>query len=369
MSVFSERIPGIPSAVGGAGRSVIGGDFELFPEALGSRRVPNNLTRGLTGTWTLSGRSAIVLVLNHLKKAGVRHIHLPAFLCRSILLAVKAAGFEWSFYPVDADLCARPDPPKGSAVFLIHYFGWLNEAAEALRAEAGNSFHLIEDASQALLSDWGSPADPARFVILSPRKFGPLPFGGWCNIRAEVEKPLADEEQFAWRSIAARLARGAYLGEEGGPIDPGVESFYLDVLRSVEEYLDAHPVGGALPEVVLDIMSCLDWPEIADRRRRNWKCLHNLLGQDFDGPCSSLSATVVPLGYVIRVRGRDRLRARMAERRIFCPVHWPLPEEVDAKRFPEAARLSGSLLTLPVDQRYDTSDMAFLAGALRQVPA
>ena len=346
-------------------RNVIGGEFEQSSLQIGPRERLNEFTRGLTGTWTASGRSALALVLQHLQARGVRHVHLPSYLCQAVILPVQALGLEYSFYPVDATLMAHPDPPPGAAVVLIHYFGWLNPATAALRAEAGRLFCLVEDASQALLSDWSASPNVSRFVFLSPRKFGPAPLGGWCNIHAELDEPSSAVEALAWRSLAARLARGACLAEPDAPVDPAVETFYLAAFHAVETFLNTHPTSTAVPQIALDIIAGLDWNDIATRRRANWQCLNELLSEHVEVLMPVLPADVVPLGYVVRLRERDQVRARLASQRIFCPVHWPLPVEVSARRFPDAASLAETCLTLPIDQRYGLDDMVRIADTLK----
>lgn len=346
-------------------RPVIGGDFELQTMPLGQIEQLDTLTRNLPGTWTSSGRAALALILNHLKSIGVKHVHLPAYLCESILLVIKALGFEYSFYPVERDLRASPDPPSGAAVLLIHYFGWLNPATFMLRAEAGRSFHLIEDASQALLSDWDAPPTLKRLVLISPRKFGPAPLGGWCNVLSETEKPSVEIESLVWRSLVGRLARAAYLAERHASIDLAIENFYLAAFRAVEMYLDRYPTSAAVPKIALKTIAGLDWEYVARQRRANWLTLNELLPKHISPLMGKLPANVVPLGYVVCLPNRDDVRRQLASQRIFCPIHWALPNEVNRRRFLNATALSNSCLTLPIDQRYGPDDMVRIAKALK----
>ena len=80
----------------------------------------------------------------------------------------------------------------------------------------------------------------------------------------------------------------------------------------------------------------------------------------------TLPPGVSPLALPVRVGGarRDALRAELVRRRIFCPVHWPLPPEIDEARFPEEHRLASEMLGLPLDQRYEPADMHRLADEL-----
>ena len=134
-------------------KKMIGGEFEFnsFPN------IPNDglnkLTNNKTGTWTTNGRCALYLILKHFKQKGGNHVHLPAFLCQSILQPILALELDYSFYPVQADLTTLPDPPSNSAVLLIHYFGFINNAAAGLRTDSGHDYLLIEDACHVFLND------------------------------------------------------------------------------------------------------------------------------------------------------------------------------------------------------------------------
>lgn len=338
-------------------RHAIGGDFELNTIPLGCVESLSKLTRDLSGTWVISGRSGLALILRQLRDIGICHVHIPAYLCKAILLPIKALGLEYSFYPVDMNLVAYPDPPLGAAVLLIHYFGWLNPATTALRAEAPESFHLIEDFSHALLSDWGQSINWAFFSL---RKFAPVLLGGWANINADAKTFSVETDSIAWRTLATRLLRGHYLSHHDIAVSMEIERLYLESFRAIETFLNEQPIGETAPPIALMIAAGLDWKMIAVRRQVNWRVLHGLLG----GNKNILSSDVVPYGYIIQLEERDALRTYLANSRIFCPVHWSLPVEVCTKRFPIAAKLAKSCLTLPIDQRYTFKDMESLAEAI-----
>ena len=188
-------------------KKLIGGEFEFksFPN------IPNNglnkLTNGKPGTWTTNGRCALYLILQHFKQQGGEHVHLPAFLCQSILQPVLALELDYSFYPVQADLTALPDPPPNSAVLLIHYFGFINNAMDLLRHNSGQDYHLIEDASHVFLNEGYFNEFENQYVFFSTRKHGPTAFGGWCNLEVDLDDPDKDIEVWVWKSLAARLLR------------------------------------------------------------------------------------------------------------------------------------------------------------------
>jgi hypothetical protein len=342
-------------------RWVIGGEFELRAEMLRPQTdlaALDILSRGQAGVWTVSGRAALTIILEKLKSRGVRHIHLPAYLCQSLIQPIRTLELAFSFYPVDEQLIAYPDPPSGAAVVLIHYFGWLNPATDWLRARAGRDFYLLEDMTQALLSDWRLPRDTQSILFFSARKFGPVPLGGWCNLETSTQQPPPTNiTMLATRSLEARYLRGEYLAHPNDPPDPTVESAYLDAFRAIEAALDAQLGCSALPNCAIETIARQDWKTIASRRRANWQEIDMQITDRARHTTPTLEADTIPLGYVICLINRDQVRARMAQERIFCPVHWPLPPEVDGRRFPIAARLAETCLTLPIDQRYGPEDM------------
>jgi hypothetical protein len=343
-----------------APRLTLGGDFEINNITLGNPDDLTKLTQGLKGTWTISGRSALSLQLASLLSRNIHHIQLPAYLCDSVIAPIEAKGLSYSFYEVDLDLVAHP--PTGtadSAVLIIDYFGWQNPGLTHVR----EGTVVIEDRCQAMLSTWSYQPSAQHLLIASPRKFGPTGLGGWCDgLGADGSSKSADEMLI--RSLNARVLKGNYLADATLPVNSEIENSYLTALSSVEEFLDKHPNEATLPEFGLKVIAGLDWSFVAQQRRTNWLQLIQILPNNVTPVFSSLPESVVPLGLVVRVANRDLVRKRLAANRIFCPVHWPLPREVDRHRFPMSAQLADTLLTLPIDQRYGESDMTRLSEAL-----
>lgn len=387
-----------------ATRAIIGGESELAsPFRLGAPPALEALTRGLAGDWLASGRAALARVCTDLAATrDLRRVHLPSYLCDSVVAGVQAADLEIAFYPVDAQLLAHPDVDAladDEALLLIHYFGWLDPATAVLRGRAAaGSYMLLEDYSHAALSDWSvGHRGPNTFAFFSARKLGPLPVGGWATRVAEAEErstPGVSDALAAvyWRSLAARAIKADYLRDLEAPPDHAVETLYLEAFAAVEAHLDTHPADAVPPKDLAALAAGIDWAAAAERRRANWLRLHGALADLTIGPpaegrggvhprpeSSGLAAIpfydalperVVPLGYLVRLPDRDTrdaLRRALAARRIFCPVHWPLPAAVPEDPAFDVARILGdTLLTLPIDQRYGPKDMQRLAAAVAE---
>jgi hypothetical protein len=65
---------------------------------------------------------------------------------------------------------------------------------------------------------------------------------------------------------------------------------------------------------------------------------------------------VVPLGFPVRLKERDRVRQALFDARIYPPVHWPIAEVVP-NEFGASHQLATEIMTLPCDQRYGAPDV------------
>ena len=340
----------------------IGGEFEL--DALPRRLLAQDLTQGLKGSWTVSGRAALLALLKTLKGQGIRKVLLPAYLCYSVAQPVHACGLEADYYPVSEDLAAHPQPEKNAAILLIHYFGWLNPSTEMLRRECAGSDVLIEDFTQSFLSSWQVPPESSSLIFFSMRKLGPVPLGGWFNREVPLPPMPPGYQAVFWKSVAARLMKYRHLQQEGES-GPGDEPTFLRIFQSVERALDRSAEPCRLDADALKLILGINWQSAAWARRGNWATLHTLLAGAGEPFFNALPEGVVPLGYILKADNRKDLQAALSAARIICPVLWPLPPEIDKKRFPVSHSLSQSLLTLPIDQRYGEEEMETIAHVIR----
>jgi hypothetical protein len=156
--------------------------------------------------------------------------------------------------------------------------------------------------------------------------------------------------------VFAKLARGVYVDDAA----------YLRWIEESEELLD-----GSAPRQVSwlseTMLAAEDAAAAARARRDNWRALAAALsGRAYVEPLfGALPAGAVPLAFPLLVEEgrRDGLRRFLAGRRMYCAVHWALPEEGTAV---EDLRLSRQLISLPLDQRYGADEMRSLARSVAE---
>jgi hypothetical protein len=338
----------------------IGGELEASLDMLGGEAA--------AGAWpTLgqpcalrcdTGRSALGLALRDwaARQPGVApRVWIPSYVCPSVTDAVEALGLPVARYASRPGEWSAPAASAGDVVVVVHYFGLLDPVAlDWLMRPDGREFAVIEDCVQAPYTEQaGASGD---YAITSLRKWWPAPDGALVCSRQPLSAPalLAPDEGYIGRRTFAKLARGRHVDD----------ATYLGWIEESEERLASSPPREA-SWLSQHLLARADSAQAALARRQNWARLAAELDRHKHvAPLyRALPEGAVPLAYPVLLDAgrRDQLRRFLATRRIYCPVHWPMP----AEGTPAADwSLSQRMLSLPLDQRYGAPEMARLAAAV-----
>ncbi len=296
---------------------------------------------------------------------------LPEYACASVLQPFRAERREIELFEVGEDLAVDPErlrvrieEVKPAAVLAIDYFGF--PLGGDLLAAAGlrEAVSAVVDRSHGARLDAAAP--DGGFAVTSLRKYLPLPDGALCA-GAGIVQPPPGPGRLATANALGKALRHEHLARGGeGPL----ESAYLSLFARAERELDSGPEPEAMSVVSAALLGRLDLDAAVERRRDNYRYLlaafkgEPRLEAVVQPLLPTLPKSVSPLAFPVRVRaGRDALRRELIRRRVFCPVHWPLPEG-RRLRSDAARRLSATILSLPIDQRYEESDMSELVERL-----
>ncbi|MCO4770409.1 MAG: hypothetical protein KDA24_10300 [Deltaproteobacteria bacterium] len=348
----------------------IGSEFDLAPRAQGAPREPFGWVQESATRRLASGREALRLILGGLAHAGRSRLVLPAYLCDSVGQATQGAG-DWriEYVPVAPDLTPAPGPlasalqeePDRTVFVEVQVFNtpYGEHTLEVLSAATRAGVLVVEDRTHSLLSA-EQPRRPLAFA--SVRKWLPLPDGGLA-VGTRAPSAPSDEEFVALRR-GAMTAKHQFLvhGE-------GDKSTFLGAIQRGEQALDAATTARTMSSSSRSLLDAANLHTIAARRRANHDLLLGHLGTGaIPRVCRPLEAPLqgaaAPLGLPVLSPTRDALRRHLIEHRVYCPVHWPLPEPVALGRFPTAQSRNRELMTLVIDQRYDAEDMARVAEVL-----
>lgn len=368
----------------------LGGEIGLSLSALaGADPCLSAWRQRLPGKTALfsTGRAALRGVLGAIRAAdpAVKTFLLPSYLCESVLAPFARAGIAVRFYPVAADLRLpveslgrlRRDAGAGGVLF-IDYFGFPVPAAEReafldLKREAW----VVEDCVPGgLVEGHGeSVGSVGHFSFASFRKSTPLPDGALVWNRSELavcEPEPVETPEWVRRRVLGKLLRAEFLtAESAGRPEPALEAAYLRLFADSESALDRTGGEDGVSRLSAGLAG-FDADAAAAGRRANFETFKRLFERApvawaaplVERSTTGASPNLFPIACPDRAT-RDGLRARLAERRVFCAVHWPATPAagVDAGG---AARLAETMLGLPLGPRMSEGEVASVHAAVAE---
>lgn len=334
---------------------VIGGEFELTS-------IPNIEPLKLGYHCYASGRAALYQILKSIRK-NISMLWLPDWLCESMIDAVKKAGVGYGFYTLGSNLLMNvetfvkqhPCLDEHDVIVLVNYFGLIDiePTIAELRYENVNSV-IIEDDVQALFSFLDRKRHSAEYRFTSLRKTIAATDGGL--VKTNRKMPVATKPN----TFSAYKLQGAF---RKGRADKNTDDL---------EYLYPFEWGENLIEKnYQSVMSCesacifaaTDINAVAEKRKENARYLIEALAELGIEPLLPIRRECVPLFVPIMINNRNDIRNKLRQKGIFCPVHWPLRE--DMMQLAMGRLMAERELSLVVDQRYGIEDMQCIVNVIK----
>ena len=298
--------------------------------------------------FTDSGRSSLRLAADSVLKN--KKVLLPNFLCGIIPDILSSCGVLFEYYPVKQDLVPDKDAIASmdfDALYGINYFGAVYDWARVLPSP---EIILIED--NVFLGCFEKNDNVDTWIgFNSFRKIMPVADGSiilstipLAHDRIHPETPMFSKVKYQGKRL-----KQAYLSSgQGGEED------YLNLLqkgeRLLEAQIDIHRMSDHSTWILIE-QGCRMSESLA-ARRKNYELLSRMLGDYAIDICPRFPSFIPLL-----VPDRDGLRRHLKSQSIFLPVHWPPPDGVRNDIY-------DSIISVPVDDRYDPSDMAHIATAI-----
>lgn len=335
---------------------VIGGEYELTS-------IPDAAT--VTGKYYkyASGRAALYQILMSIKPTTFK-VWLPGWLCESMIDAVRKTAINYDFYRLGNDLrmdveaFVEENKPisENDAIVLVNYFGLVDveQTIQQLRDKKVFSV-IIEDDVQALFSFMDDKAHTADYRFTSLRKSIAAPDGGLVWTKHPMQG-ANKENTFASVKLKGALIKGG--SKEGDP-----DEAYLTCFEEGEELIKMN-YESVMSCESQTIFAATNLEEVAQCRRRNAQYLIKELQNIGIEPLLPLKNDCVPLFVPIVINDRDGLRHTLRQYAIFCPVHWPLRD--DMKHLETGAFMAEHELSLVIDQRYTLEDMQCMMDIIKE---
>lgn len=310
-------------------RKEIGSEFWEIPISEKNNLFPEDTQ------WFMSGRSALQAII---AENDFRTVALPFWICESVIEQFINKGIDVVFY--DKEI------PEADAIVIMDFFGFSQK-------KIISSFNgiKIRDVTHSIFSNSFSDSD---YYFGSLRKWAGFYSGGFAWGFKEPINYETDTSNYLSLRRKAMVLKRDYIEEK---ID---SKKYLDIFNQAEQELKA---VGILPAALSDIQKAkiLDVDFIRKSRRHNANVLLEALKDIAIYPI--LEDHDCPLFVPIRLKNRDKLRERLIESQIYCPVHWPISKL--HKLQPWMKLFYEEQLSLVCDQRYSEKDMYKIIKVIR----
>lgn len=333
--------------------------------------MPNWLTKYGDVVLTSSGRSAISLLLEQINPKN-KSVLLPAYICESVILPFINKGYKCFFYDINEDLSPKIEGIfsfNNIGIFLhIGYFGFLSNLnlINVIQKFKDESTIIVEDITHTLFSNTNNFEDN-DFYIGSIRKWFGVPSGGFLASKKFVlEAPQYINEQFTKLRKESLLLKKIYIETKNITL----KDKFLNQFSIAEEILDNDLKPYRIDKVSSQLVRNLDYNQLVRKRKENYlHLLRNIKKSDFLQPLfPSINDDVCPLFFPIVIKeDRNKIKKKLIEEEIYCPIHWPIPVQINMNLFENSRKLYNTELSIPCDQRYDISDMDKIINIINQL--
>lgn len=314
--------------------------------------------------YVASGRSAQSVIIESIKTENKTAL-LPAYTCQHIVEPFAWKGWKVWFYDINRDLTPnvesfeRKIKKNPGCIIVEGYYGFptaQNIVNLIRKAQLAGSI-IIEDITHSFLNDEQRVYKAADYIFCSLRKWSGLSDGGYAvslcgnNLLAPMESmKLFTEERHLAREIKRKYVQTH---------DPELKGKYLHYYGHSEEILDNDIGMYRMSNQAYQDYIHLDFPFIKEKRRENFKFLLENIHSKYVQPIfEALPLGIYPIMFPVYIyQKRDNLRKRLISERIYCPVHWPAPVQLDTESKYNSLGIYSNIMSIPCDQRYSRKDM------------
>jgi hypothetical protein len=280
-----------------------------------------------------SGRAALYCALSQNKP---KKIYMPYYMCKSVYAIPEQLNIPVEYYYINEQLMPYNIQPKeNEALYWANYFG-IAPKSTINQINKLYKFLFIDNAHAFF-----SPPINNAYNIYSCRKFFGVPDGAYLIGNHVKYQELAKNISYN---------RSAFLFK---CLDLGTNAAYEDYKEN-EEYLNTNMY--AMSNSTKRILESVNYQDIIKIRNENFKTLHEQLGK-----LNTLIISDVPnapVCYPLLIE--TDIRSYLVEQSVYVSTWWKHISETAPTNTYDYI-LAKYLVPLPIDQRYDKSDMLYIS--------
>lgn len=284
-------------------------------------------------------KAAIPLIKDDIKSET---IYVPYYLCPNVIAEVKKNFRKVFFYNVNNDLLPVLDNLYGKIIYIVNYFGIMDKKIKRFVNINKKTTFIIDNAH----SFYCKPVIRDNvYNIYSCKKFFGVADGGYLISERIIQSPY---KQSYSSSISHYLIKS---------LEEGTNSCYSEK-KEIDDFLNNNYSG--ISFFSKELLSKIDYKKIKDIRYRNFKIFHktfkfiNLIKCEKD---------CVPYVYPLNV-GKN-IKNELVKQKIYVPTLWNM--NTDEKNISFELWLKNNTLFLPLDQRYNVSDIEYVISVVKKL--
>ena len=277
------------------------------------------------------------------RNIGIRTLLAPYYLCPNVIKELEKSFYKVEFYYLEDNLLPKIGNLKGKTVYLTNYFGIMDKTIQKYVADNKETTFLIDSAH----SFYSSPIMRENvFNLYSCKKFFGVPDGGYLISKRKIEQIY---KQYISSHISGYLIKS---------LEEGTNSCYHEK-KDVDEYINQNYSGISI--FAEQLLSRIDYEKIKKIRKRNFAIYQKCFAEENQIKCEEES---IPYIYPLNV-GKN-IKEKLIEEKIYVPTLW---SQCLDKQFDNSfeQQLASDTMFLPLDQRYERSDIEYIAEKVQEL--
>lgn len=287
-----------------------------------------------------SGRNSLIFIL---KEKNYKMIYIPEFLCDCIETVLNKNFINYKKYQITNNYEPILDFKinNNEALLVVNYFGILNnKKIKKLKQKYSN---IIIDNTQSFFQKPVNDVD----TIYSCRKYFGVPDGAYFY-SSDI-----NEKHYRMLEIDDSSSRFSHLF---GRLEVSASEYYNEFLKN-EICINTLKIE-KMSLLTQNFLKSFDYQYIKKVRLENFKILDSLIGKFNKFKIKNHAGLFM---YPMRVNNNaNLLRKKFIENKIYVPILWSNILN-DYNKYNINYKLANNMILLPIDQRYNTKDMKFIA--------
>lgn len=292
-----------------------------------------------------TGRTAIYYALRIINPSK---IYIPYYICHTVIDVIQNLNITYELYHITEDLkCSINFVKETECILVVNYFGIFDKYISEYISNYKN-VNLLIDNTQAFFCP---PMLKERvYNIYSCRKFIGVSDGGFL-VGVNLQKKIFLPKDFSYKRIN-------YLVKS---IELGTQAAYADSKSALQDISYNYCEMSDFTRIFL---ASIDYKFIKKKRQNNFIALHSLLKTKNKFHYAKFGERTIACWYPLLLD--EDISGDLIQRQIYVPRLW---RELFIEDFIGTLEyeLSSKLILLPIDQRYDTTDMNYINSCIQEI--